>query len=95
MYLMDNNNIYKHMEKKVLTTEELQSVIELQKKKDQLTIDFGYLEIQIQELELQKETLVDLLSQLKKEETKISQEINSKYGKGSIDLDSGEFTVIN
>ena len=52
MYLTDNNNIYKHMEKKVLTTEELQSVIELQKKKDQLTIDFGYLEVQIQELEL-------------------------------------------
>ena len=95
MYLTDNNNIYKHMEKKVLTTEELQSITELQKKKDQLTIDFGYLEIQIQELELQKEILIDLLSQLKKEEIKISQEINSKYGKGSIDLDSGEFTVIN
>ena len=88
-------NIYKHMEKTVLTTEELQSITDLQKKKDQLTIDFGFIEVQIQELELQKEILIDLLSQLKKEETKISQEINSKYGKGSINLDNGEFTVID
>lgn len=83
------------MEKTVLTTEELQAIKDLQKKKDQLTIDFGYLEVQIQELKLEKENLNGILANLKNQESKISQEITTKYGKGSIDLDSGEFTVIN
>lgn len=83
------------MEKIILTTEELQAIKELQKKKDQLTIDFGYLEVQIQELKLEKEKLNGILANLKNQESKISQEITAKYGKGSIDLDNGEFTVIN
>jgi len=47
----------------VLTQEELQQVQSLQSKRDQLTIDFGYIEFKIQELELQKETLIERLSQ--------------------------------
>ena len=82
------------MEKQVVTSEELQSLKNIQQKRDQLTIDFGYVEMQIQELELQKEMLVDYLTNLKKEEEQISQEISSKYGKGSVDLSNGEFTVI-
>jgi peptidoglycan hydrolase CwlO-like protein len=83
------------MEKKVLTTEELQSIKDIQKKKDQLTIDFGYLEVQIQELKIQKESLNNLLVELKNQESKIGQEITAKYGKGSINLDNGEFTIID
>jgi len=83
------------MEKQIVTPEELQILKNLQTKRDKLTIDFGYIEFQIQELELQKETLVDLLTQLKQEEIQISQEITTKYGKGSIDLSNGEFTVTN
>lgn len=82
------------MEKQVVTSEELQSLKNIQQKRDQLTIDFGYVEMQIQELELQKEMLVDYLTNLKKEEEQVSQEISSKYGKGSVDLSNGEFTVI-
>jgi hypothetical protein len=80
------------MEKIVFTQEEIQRFRQLQQTRDQLTIDFGYVEYQIQELELQKENLIDLLSELKKQETQISQEIESKYGKGSINLETGEFT---
>ena len=83
------------MEKQIVTPEELQSLRNLQQKRDKLTIDFGYVEFQIQELELQKETLIDLLTQLKQEEIQIGQEITSKYGKGSVDLNNGEFTVMN
>jgi hypothetical protein len=83
------------MEKQTVTPEELQTLRNLQTKRDKLTIDFGYIEFQIQELELQKETLVDLLTQLKQEEIQVSQEITSKYGKGSVDLSNGEFTVID
>jgi len=80
------------MEKIVFTQEEIEKFRQLQQTRDQLTIDFGYVEYQIQELELQKENLIDLLSELKKQETQISQEIESKYGKGSINLETGEFT---
>jgi hypothetical protein len=83
------------MEKQTVTPEELQSLRNLQQKRDKLTIDFGYIEFQIQELELQKETLVDFLSQLKKEEEQIGEEISNKYGKGSVDLNNGEFTVMD
>jgi stress response protein YsnF len=83
------------MEKQIVTPEELQSLRNLQQKRDKLTIDFGYIEFQIQELELQKETLVDLLTQLKQEEIQIGQEITNKYGKGSVDLNNGEFTVMD
>jgi len=83
------------MEKQIVTPEELQTLRNLQTKRDKLTIDFGYIEFQIQELELQKETLVDLLTQLKQEEIQVSQEVTSKYGKGSVDLSNGEFTVMD
>ena len=83
------------MEKQIVTPEELQSLRNLQQKRDKLTIDFGYVEYQLQELELQKETLIDLLTQLKQEEIQIGQEITNKYGKGSVDLNNGEFTVMD
>jgi len=82
------------MEKQTVTTEELQSLKDIQQKRDKLTVDFGYIEVQIQELELQKEILIEFLTQLKKEEEQLSQEISGKYGKGSIDLNSGEFTIL-
>ena len=83
------------MEKQTVTPEELQSLRNLQQKRDKLTIDFGYIEFQIQELELQKETLIEYLNQLKQEETQVAQEISNKYGKGSVDLNNGEFTVVS
>ena len=93
--LMVVNNIYNKMEKQIVTPEELQTLRNLQQKRDKLTIDFGYIEFQIQELELQKETLVEYLTQLKQEEIQVGQEITNKYGKGSVDLNNGEFTVID
>jgi stress response protein YsnF len=83
------------MEKQIVTPEELQTLRNLQQKRDKLTIDFGYIEFQIQELELQKETLVEYLTQLKQEEIQVGQEITNKYGKGSVDLNNGEFTIID
>jgi len=83
------------MEKQTITPEELQSLKNLQTKRDKLTIDFGYVEFQIQELELQKKSLIELLNQLKQEEFQVGQEITNKYGKGSVDLNSGDFTAID
>jgi hypothetical protein len=79
----------------VLTQEELTQVQSLQSKRDQLTIDFGYIEYQIQELELKKESLVDALIQLKNEEIQVGKEMSEKYGEGSIHIAKGEFISSN
>jgi hypothetical protein len=83
------------MTTQVLTQEELTQVQSLQSKRDQLTIDFGYIEFQIQELELKKESLIDALTQLKNEEIQFGTEISKKYGEGSINITKGEFTSSN
>jgi hypothetical protein len=83
------------METKVLTQEELQSLKNIQSKRDQITINLGYIEYQIQELELQKESLVEGILSLKNEEAQISKEIQSKYGKINVNMDNGEFIVLD
>jgi stress response protein YsnF len=83
------------MTTQVLTQEEIQQMQGLRSTRDQLTIDFGYIEFQIQELELKKESLVDALVQLKNQEIQIGKEISEKYGEGSINITKGEFTSSN
>jgi stress response protein YsnF len=83
------------MTTQVITQEELTQVQSLQSRRDQLTIDFGYIEFQIQELELKKESLIDALTQLKNEEIQFGTEISKKYGEGSINITKGEFTSSN
>jgi stress response protein YsnF len=83
------------MTTQVLTQEEIQQMQGLRSTRDQLTIDFGYIEFQIQELELKKESLVDALIQLKNQEIQIGKEISEKYGEGSINITKGEFTSSN
>lgn len=83
------------MENQVLTQEELQSLKILNEKKSQLTLDFGYTEVQIQELELQKDTLIKSLEEIKQEEYRLGNEIQNKYGKVQVNLDSGEIIPLN
>ena len=83
------------MEKKVLTTDELQSLKNFQSTRSQIINDFGIIEFQIQELKSQKEMLVKALANLKIEESKVSQELQEKYGEGNIDLTSGEFVSVS
>ena len=83
------------MTTQVLPQEELTQVQSLQSKRDQLIIDFGFIELQIQELELQKESLIEQLSQLKSKEIQVGKEFQDKYGEGSINIAKGEFTSSN
>ena len=83
------------MTTQVLTQEEIQQIQGLQSTRDQLTIDFGYIEFQIQELELKKESLVDALIQLKNQEIQIGKNYQEKYGEGYINIAKGEFITSN
>tara|TARA_R110000744_G_scaffold292391_1_gene402936 strand:+ start:60 stop:320 length:261 start_codon:yes stop_codon:yes gene_type:complete len=76
------------------TKEELDKLNILQTKIDTLTVRFGSLSIAKIKLEKQESLLVSELSNLQQEETKTATELTTKYGKGSLNTDTGEFTPI-
>ena len=78
------------MENKVLTPEELSKLQELNDRRGDLVERFGILEINIQDLELQKEQLIEELSQIKKAEVEIGALLQEKYGDVNINLSTGE-----
>ena len=79
------------MEKKVLTQEEIDKIKKLKDQFEDLTIDAGNIEIQIMNLQLQKDQIKSNFQQLQQQEKVIAQELEEKYGDGTISLESGEF----
>jgi uncharacterized coiled-coil DUF342 family protein len=74
-----------------LLQEEIDNLNKLQETQQAIITKFGQLEFQIQSLEVQKDQLIEVLGQLKEQEKQIGQELNEKYGNGTIDLASGTF----
>ncbi|MDB4276912.1 hypothetical protein N9864_00155 [bacterium] len=79
------------MIKKVLTQEEIQQVTKLREEFNSLTISAGEIEMQIINLQLQKEKIKDNFIKLQTQESKVINELENKYGKGTISLETGEF----
>jgi hypothetical protein len=74
-----------------LTEQEILSVKEIQKLRAELIDKYGLIEMSIQDLKLQKQEVTEELKEIKVTELKLSQELQSKYGVGTINIDSGEF----
>tara|TARA_B110000858_G_scaffold138969_1_gene157818 strand:- start:296 stop:547 length:252 start_codon:yes stop_codon:yes gene_type:complete len=79
------------MIKKVLTQEEIQQVTKLREEFNALTISAGEIEMQIINLQLQKDKIKDNFIKLQTQESKVINELENKYGKGTISLETGEF----
>ena len=79
------------MEKKVLTQEEIDKIKKLKDQFEDLTINAGNIEIQIMNLQFQKDQIKSNFQQLQQQEKVIAQELEEKYGDGTISLESGEF----
>jgi len=79
------------MTPKKLTEEEVTKLKELQISFQTLVESLGSIEVQIMDLNLQKEELKSTLIKLKQEETVLAKNLENKYGNGSISLDTGEF----
>jgi hypothetical protein len=79
------------MTTKVLTPEEINSLKILQQKRIQITEQLGLIELRNQELNLQKEIVVNELKKLRQEEAQIGDSLQKKYGEGTINLEKGEF----
>jgi len=76
------------------TEEELEQLTNLQKKTQQTTFQFGQLYLSKIKLEEQEKSLKDYVSSLEKEEIELAETLSAKYGKGSINIDTGEFTPV-
>ena len=77
---------------KKITEEEIKKVKDLRIKFNQLVETIGSIEVQKIQLELQKEELKVSLLDINKEEVKVAQDLEEKYGKGTISLETGEFS---
>ena len=72
--------------------EELKQLSTLQSKTNQVVTAFGQLKISELRLEKQLEVLKNELDSLRKEETDLANTLTQKYGKGTLNAETGEFT---
>jgi Na+-transporting NADH:ubiquinone oxidoreductase subunit NqrA len=74
-----------------LTQEQIQLIKNIQTQYSDLAYKLGQLELELIDLTDRKANLHKSVLELKTEEIKIASELVQKYGKGTIDIDSGEF----
>lgn len=79
------------METKVLTQEEITQLKAVQQERYSIVDKFGTVEIQLQELEIRKQTLKNEYQKLKQKEETLGKQLQDKYGDGTINIEKGEF----
>ena len=80
---------------KKFSPEELKKLQEMQNKIADLSFQFGRIQISKLNLEKQEEILKNMLVTLNKEEADMAKKLTDKYGKGNLDLETGEFIPID
>ena len=80
---------------KKFTPEELQELQTLQENLNTLSYQFGQLQISKLKLQDQEDYLKTQLSSLSKKEAETAKNLTDKYGKGNLDLETGEFIPID
>jgi len=83
------------MEKIFLTEDEKKQLISLQTKETEILNKIGEIEVNLKVLTSQKETKIQEATKLNEQKTTIAQQLQDKYGEGSINLETGEFTKIS
>ena len=79
------------METKKLQQEELQQLISLQQKNQDIIMEFGQIEVLKLEIQDRVQIAKQYLAQVREQEKTLVQSLQSVYGEGTIDLDKGEF----
>jgi hypothetical protein len=79
---------------KVLSKEEIKNVKKIKEDFQILVGQIGEVEIGIMNLNTRKKELGEELNKIQLEEIKIAKELEEKYGKGNISLETGEFTPL-
>tara|TARA_B100001094_G_C17781308_1_gene599871 strand:+ start:365 stop:619 length:255 start_codon:yes stop_codon:yes gene_type:complete len=79
---------------KVLTKEEINNIKQVKEDFQILVSQVGEVEIGIMNLNKKKKELEKELESIQQKEINVAKELESKYGKGNISLETGEFTPI-
>ena len=83
------------MEKVSLSKEEIQIIKDIQQKEQEIVSQLGQIEYQILSLNSQKEDLKDAINDINKKGNKLGEDLQQKYGDGSVNIETGEFTKID
>lgn len=90
------------MEQQQFTQEELAQIKQIQSNYQTVGLDLVQIKLailntkaQLETLEVEEKTLVERILDLNNEEKRLAKELEQKYGKGEIDLESGIFTPIS
>ena len=79
---------------KKLSEKELSTLKEFQEKNQKIIADLGNIEVNINMLQKQKESVLKEFETLQDDQNSIGKELQEKYGAGNIDLEKGEFTPV-
>ena len=74
------------------TEEELKSLQELQGTYNQITLAMGQLSLSRIGLDAREEALKATLAETQTKENELAKSLTEKYGKGSLNIETGEFT---
>ena len=81
-----------------LTTEELQSVKDLQSQYNKFVFDLGSIEAQLQQtktfLEAEKTTVLESITKLGDKEKELVASLQGKYGAGNTNIETGEIAPL-
>ena len=75
-----------------LTADEIKDLGDIRNNFSKITLMIGEVEINIKGLKMRKEELMTNIQKLEEKQGDIRRKFEDKYGKGSISLDTNEFT---
>ena len=84
----------KETKTQVLSKEEIENLTSLQKQQNDLVYGLGQVEYQLTYFTKQKTLIQQQLEALESNQTTTAQEIEKKYGQGTVNLESGEFIKV-
>ena len=79
---------------KKLEAQELESLLDLRKKNNNLIFQRGQVGLAEDNLQSQKDLLKDEIQKLSQDEQKISAQLFEKYGKGEVNIEDGTITPV-
>lgn len=82
------------MENKKLTEDQLTKITSIQQNYQSLSLELGSIELLRISIEKRRKAAEDYLDNLQQQEREIAEELEREFGKGSINLELGEFTPL-
>ena len=79
---------------KKFTKEELNSLKSFQLRMEEVIVRLGRVHLSKIKLNEQENMLKDEIKKIEKEEQELAQTLTNKYGRGSLDIETGNFTPV-